>query len=142
MRCRSAWFIADLPADVAGFSETRLFRPSRAYVRKKEDRVYDLQINVVDLRTGLDRDLTLSVPFEGELAIPETGLSSFNQGTSSEHLCAQGPQAIWINSLSVDGDRLTVVVAHGSDFAALTFDVSAILADERASRGEGAGTGE
>ena len=58
MRSPSAWFIADPPTDVAGFSKARLFRPSRAYIRKKEDEVYELQINVVDLRTGSDRDLS------------------------------------------------------------------------------------
>jgi hypothetical protein len=136
MRCPSAWFIADPPTDVAGFSEERLFRPSRAYVRKKEDKVYHLQINAVDLRTGLDRDLTLCVPFEGDLSSPETGLSSFNRGAPTEHLYAHGPHAVWIDRLCVNGDRLTVVVAYGSECTALTFDISAMLADERASRRE------
>ncbi|NQT37700.1 MAG: hypothetical protein HQ581_09440 [Planctomycetes bacterium] len=136
MRSPSAWFRADPPTNVAGFSKARLFRPSRAYVRGKEDKVYDLQINVVDLRTGLDRDLTLSVPFEGKLPIPETGLGSFNRGDPTERLYASGPHAVWIDHLGVDGDRLTAVVAHGSQCTALTFDLSAILADEQASRGE------
>lgn len=85
-------------------------------------------MNVVDLRTGLDQDLTLSVPFEGELPIPETGVSSFNRGTSSEQLYAPARHAIWINSLQVKGERLTVVVGHGSDLTAVTFDLSAMLA--------------
>jgi hypothetical protein len=124
MRCPSAWFIANPHTDVAGFSETRLFRSSLAYVREKEDKVYELLINVVDLRSGLDRDLTLSVPFEGDLPVPETGLGSFNRGMPSERLHSNDPHAVWINCLSVDGDRLTVVVAHGPDFTALTFDLT------------------
>ena len=136
MHCPSAWFMADPPADVAVLSKVRLFRPSRAYVREMEDKVYHLQINVVDLRTGLDRDLTLSVPFEGELPIPETGLSSFNRGQSSERLQASGPHAVWIDSISVNDGRLTIAVAHGSDCTALTFDLSAMLADEQDSTGD------
>lgn len=133
MHSPPAWFIADPPTDVAAFSKARLFRPSRAYVRATGDKVYNLQINVVDLRTGLDRDLTLSIPFEGELPLPETGLSSFNWGTSSEHLYAHGPHAVWIDRLSVDGDRLAVVVAHGSERTELTFDLSAMLTDDESS---------
>jgi len=127
----SAWFVADLPTDVAAFSKTRLFRPGTAYVRAKGDQVYHLQINVVDLRTGLDRNLTLSVPFQGELPIPETGLSSFNPGTAAEQLYAHGPYLVWIDRLSVDGDRLAIVVAHGEERTELTFDLSAMLGRER-----------
>jgi hypothetical protein len=136
MRSPSAWFVADPPIDVAGFSKARLFRPGRAYVRKREDKTYDLQINAVDLRSGLDRDLTLSVPFDGDMPVPETGLSSFNRGGPTERLYAHGPHAVWIEDLCVDDDRLTTVVAHGSQSTALTFDLSAMLAEERAPRGE------
>jgi hypothetical protein len=130
MRSPTAWFIAAPPTDVAGFSKARLFRPSSAYIRNKEDEIYELQINVVDLRTGLDRDMTLSVPFKGSLPFPETGISSFNQGTLTEHFYAHGPHVVWIDRLTVDGDRLKVVVTHGSAPTELTFDVSAMLADE------------
>jgi hypothetical protein len=130
MRSPTAWFIAAPPTDVAGFSKARLFRPSSAYIRNKEDEIYELQINVVDLRTGLDRDMTLSVPFKGSLPFPETGISSFNQGTLTEHFYAHGPHVVGIDRLTVDGDRLKVVVTHGSAPTELTFDVSAMLADE------------
>jgi hypothetical protein len=133
MRCPSARFMADPPADVAGFSKVRLFRPGRAYVREMEDKVYHLQINVVDLRTGLDHDLTLSVPFAGELPIPETGLSSFNRGHSSERLTSHRPHAVWINHLCVNDGCLTAAVVHGSQCTALTFDLLAMLTDESAS---------
>jgi hypothetical protein len=136
MRCPSAWFIADPPTDVTGFSKARLFRPSRAYVRSQEDKVCNLQINIVDLRTGLDRDMTLSIPFEGSLPIPETGLSSFNPGDPTERLHALGPNGIYIDHLHVNGNRLTVAVAHGSQRTALMFDLSGMLADERASRSQ------
>ena len=130
MRSPSAWLTANPPTDVAGFSKARLFRPGRAYILTKQDKVYELTINVVDLRTGLDRDLTLSVPFEGSLPIPETGLSSTNQGTPSEQFDAHDPHVVWIHRLSVNSDRLKVVVAHNSAYTELTFDLAAMLADE------------
>lgn len=130
MRCPPSWFIAEPPTDVAGFSKLRLFRPGMAYVRTADANVYSLQINVADLRTGLDHDMTLSVPYDGELPIPETGLASLNRGTSTERLQATGPHAVWINSISVNDDQLIIAVAHGSERTALTFDLSEMLADE------------
>jgi len=122
--------MAAATGNVTGFSRARLFRPSVAYVREKEDRVYEFRVNVVDLRSGSDQDLTLSVPFAGELPVPESGISSYGRGTPAERVYAHGPNAVRIDRIDVDGDQLTFVIAHDSDFTALTFDLSAMLADE------------
>jgi hypothetical protein len=127
----SAWFTARPRSGVADFSEARLFRPSVAYIRQMGDKVFHLRINVVDLRIGLDHDLALSVPFEGNLPMPDRELGSVNAGHASERLSTSGPHAVWIDRLIINNDRLTTVVAHGSERTAVTFDLSAMLADER-----------
>ena len=130
MLCPSAWFNADPPDDVAAFSQARMFRPGRAYVRRKEDKVYQLLIQVVDLRTGSDRHLTLSVPFDGDLPIPETRISSFNRGMASEQFTTDSSHPIQANELHMDGNRLTIVTGQEPDRVGVTFDLSALLADE------------
>ncbi|MEO1615823.1 MAG: hypothetical protein AAFV88_08250 [Planctomycetota bacterium] len=129
----SAWFSADPPASVNGFSKSRLFRASRAYVLEKDGGVYNLQIDVVDLPTGLNRNLTLELPFKGAFPIPKEGLSSVTYnaaGTVTETLSVNQPHVAWLHRFRIDDEQLEIVVAHDSTFTELSFDVSGLLADE------------
>lgn len=101
------WGAAGSNPDVAAFAEDKLFRPGIAYLKDKGAKTEQLVINVVDLTTGLNRDLTLQLPFEGSLAKDEL---------------------ITIDHLALDGNQLTVVFELPGKRSAVTFDLSKLLA--------------
>src|SRR5579863_4068104 len=107
MRIPSCWFWADPPYGVAGCGDKFLYRPSAAYIEKKDKPVYCFVINAVDLETGLDHDLTLSVPYRGDFPMPKVGYAAM-----PEWMHAEQPHLLSIRRLSVDGDMLTIVMGH------------------------------
>ncbi len=123
MRVPPSWFWADPPHGVAAFGRNRLFRPGAAYVRNEDDKVYRFHINVVDLETGMDHDLTLAIPFRGGFPMPEHGYAKEPGRTH-----ATQPHLLGIADLSVQGNVLRVIInrcVKDGEQAALEFDLAA-----------------
>jgi hypothetical protein len=119
MRVPACWFWTDPPDGVAAFDEEHLYRPAAAYIENKDKPVYCFVINVVDLETGIDHDLTLSIPYRGDFPMPENGYAAFGS-----HTHATQPHLLSIGGLSVDGNPLRVVMqrpGRNADEAALRF---------------------
>lgn len=105
MRIPACWFWADPPDGVAAFDKEHLYRPAAAYIEDKDKPVYCFVINVVDLQSGIDHDLTLTIPYRGDFPMPENGYADFGS-----HTRATQPHLISIDSISVDGNSLRVVM--------------------------------
>jgi len=111
MRFPNSWFSADPPRDVAAFDDQYYYRPAGAYVETKEQPVYRFVINRVNLETGNDQDLTLSVPFIGDFSLPITNYSVVNDTMHSTE-----PHLLWIRGMSIEDAVLRILVKRpGSD---------------------------
>lgn len=109
-RLPHAWFYADAPDGVAAFDSHYYYRPSGAYIETREQPVYRLVINRVDLETGLDHDLTLSIPYSGEFPMPKT-----NYAASPDSMRSEQPHLLWIGALSVEDNVLHVTMQRPGD---------------------------
>lgn len=103
-RAPPCWFRATFPDGVAAFGPNRLFRLGAAYVRDQDEKVYCFNINVVDLETGMDHNLTLEVPFRGDFSIREYG-----------HTFRSYPYLLGVTGLSIEGDVLRVIMKRYSE---------------------------
>jgi len=130
MRTPNAWFWADPEYGVACSSNQQLFRSGVSYVRKPDEKVYRFKINVIDIETGLDSDLTLAIPFDGDFTMPETGKTSAPGWTH-----AHQPHLLRISGLQLEGDLLQVSMKQdGTESVCIEFHIQALLA---ASDGDG-----
>jgi hypothetical protein len=110
------------PACVAG---DKLFRCLFLPKRNDADHVICFRISAVDLDTGLNSDLILKLPFEGQ--VPKTAA----QHAVEDAGCNQGfggrAFEIEIVELETDGTALRVVIKAGDVQTAVEFDVRAII---------------
>jgi len=118
----TAWFLADVAPNTVCFSKDFMFRADLAFVRKPEDKVYHYLITVVDLQSGVDRDISLDVPFDGDFILPESGKATF-PGTTH----ALEPHLLRIVNLEAEGDVLHVTMDEvGKRGVCLSFDLSVV----------------
>lgn len=110
IRLPASWFYADAAYGVAAFDSHYYYRPSGAYIETRKRPVYRFVINRVDLETGLDRDLTLSIPYMGDFPMPKTGYAASPGSMHSTH-----PHLLWIGGLSVEDNVLRVVMKRPGD---------------------------
>lgn len=119
MRFPACWFSADPPHGVAAFDDKHLYRAAATYIENKDETVYRFVINVVNLETGIDRDLTLAVPYHGEFPMPEHGYFA-----SPGYTHAHQPHLLGISELAVEDGTLRIVMQRpgkNTDDAALRF---------------------
>jgi hypothetical protein len=121
MRFKPSPFVVDPSPDVACANETHLFRPGAGYQENRNAHVHCFAINVVDLNSGQDQNLTLSLPFEGEFPKPESSSSS------PGFLHIAWPYPIHISNLEIKGSVLRVVIADERTASSLEFDVKTLL---------------
>jgi hypothetical protein len=109
---------------VSCLTSNRLFRTGFEYHIPDGEKALTFQINVVDIATGLARDMTLVIPFEGKVPKHE-------EGPAGDPSCTQmfGRPAfrIAIERLEIDGHALIVVVRTGKLQTGIDFDIQAIL---------------
>jgi len=101
-----------------------LFRTGFKYDLHVAENVLSFQINVVDLESGLAREMTLSLPFAG--IIPDREAKP--EGDAN---CAQGfgpPKfQIAIELMEIEADTLRIVVRTGKLQTGLEFDIRALV---------------
>jgi len=110
MRLPASWFSADPPIGVAAFDAQYYHRPAAAYIETKEQPIYRFVINRVNLETGLDHDLTLSIPYTGDFPMPKTGYAASNDTMHSTQ-----PHLLWIGGLSVENNVLRITMKRPND---------------------------
>lgn len=121
-RQTAAWFLAEAEPGIVCFSNELAFRADLAFVRTPEDKVYHFLITAVDLQSGVPREVTLEVPFEGDFTLPEGGKATFS-GT----VRASEPHLLRIANLQTEGDVLHVTMDEiGKRSVRVSFDLSAI----------------
>lgn len=112
IRMPDSWFCADAPYGVAAFDEHYYYRPSGAFIETKDRPVYRFLINRVDLQTGLDHDLTLSVPYTGDFPMPKT-----NYAASPDSMHSHQPHLLWVGGMSVEDNVLHITMMRPGDEA-------------------------
>ena len=119
------WFTAGPYKGIRCVSDLTLWRPNAALVKRQGDSVYSFLLDVVDLKTGLDRPLTLAVPFPGEFTLSEHGIRSMSDGRTTSIRTAF-PHLMGISDLQIDGTTLRVIMRNDETRAltAIEFELS------------------
>lgn len=122
---RSAWLVAKRAGNPVAFSETHAFwMPGGGFISKKEEHIYRFPISAVDLKTGLDRMLTLTVPFEGSVPIPKRSYRPTTRSGGARGLHTFEPYLLALTHMRVVGAHLEVTLGMEKWSATVTFDLS------------------
>jgi hypothetical protein len=126
---QSGWLVADRAGDPIAFNRTNAVRlPAGGFVAAKDDRVYQFPISIVDLNTGIEKSITLRVPFHGELRTPATNYSETRLPHGSPSFHTMGPYKLAITHLELLESRLQIVLGMEEWTGSLDFDIHRILA--------------
>ncbi|MEW4455798.1 hypothetical protein AB1L30_24230 [Bremerella sp. JC817] len=125
-RAPKAWHHALPKQDVFAKDRQFLFRPSIAYLIERNDRLLHLQINIVDLQSGLDQNLTLDLPLTSPLPEPTVGIKYTSPDGSASYVRTSQPFGFWIDQLEVTDNTLTVVLGSDRERNSVSFDISSL----------------
>jgi ankyrin repeat protein len=123
------WFVAGKGRDPVTFAGNDAFcLPGGGYILRKKDSHYCFPIAAVDLSTGLDRILTMRVPFKGSFPLPDGNMSTETRvdGTESHH--ALSWHLLAIKDLASRGRMLEITLADETQSTVLSFEVEGALA--------------
>jgi hypothetical protein len=118
---KSAPFVVERNRNVVCANESHLFRSGGSYDMNEREHVHRFLINAVDLESGLDRDLILSLPYDGKLPAP----MSYKKEPGQVRVLSMA-YAVAVQWLEIDGDILRVVVSADESMAELEFDVRSL----------------
>ncbi|GAA4437429.1 hypothetical protein [Bremerella cremea] len=129
-RAPKAWHHALPKQDVFAKDHKFLFRPTIAYMIERNDPLLHLQINIVDLQSGLDQVLTLDLPLTFPLPEPTLGKKYTAADGTATYVRTPGPFGIWIDQLEVTDNMLTVILGSDRERNAVSFDISSLYPQE------------
>lgn len=119
-----AWLASEPAAPAVALSPGLVVRATDGGRLEREgDHVMTFPLLLLDPITGNSRDATLSVPFDGAIARPDTNYSS--DGTT---LRTWMPQGIGLTGLSIADSKLQVSLATENARALVSFRLSEVLA--------------
>jgi hypothetical protein len=110
---QSAWLVSGWMNIPIAFGKSTFRLPAGGYITKRTDRIFHFPLAIMDLKTGLERDLTLAVPFRGEVPDPETNFCSEVQRNGETRWSTLGPYVLAISEMSLEGDRLRIGLESG-----------------------------
>lgn len=120
----TAWLVADPCTRHVRFTATHAFLfPSGGWVPAREG-PYHFPLSMVDLVSGAERRLTVTVPFSGKLSEPDSNYSS--RGDEYEKY---GWYVLGLGQVRVHGGMLRVMLMHDELAYAVDFDLAALLAE-------------
>jgi hypothetical protein len=106
------------------FSNAFAFRVCEGgYVAKPKVGVYEFPISMVDLKTGGDRSMMLSVPFNGALPEPKTNYSRSSTPQGETRWQTSGPYVLAITWLQIVDNRLRVTLGMEKWARSVEFDL-------------------
>jgi len=94
------------------------------YVTEPNAGTYHFPLSMVDLKTGADRAMLLSVPFKGKLPEPKINYSSTSTPQGKPRLQTMGPHVLAITWLQVEESRLQVTLGMEKWSRSVEFDLS------------------
>jgi hypothetical protein len=119
----TAWLTSDPSDDPLAFTSEQAFRVRiGGYVKEAKERIFRFPIAVVDLQTGQESSLLLTVPFEGDLPEPVTNVSRHTREDGTNTFATFGPYHLGITSLSARPGQLDVTLGMENWHRTLTFD--------------------
>jgi hypothetical protein len=122
----TAWLTSDPVGDPLTFTPEQAFRVrTGGYVTAAKERIFRFPIASVDLRTGQESTLLLSVPFEGDLPVPATNVSRQTLPDGTTTFATLGPYHLGVTYLSSRPGQLDVTLGMENWHRTLTFDLPA-----------------
>ncbi|MDP1561812.1 MAG: hypothetical protein Q8M16_10580 [Pirellulaceae bacterium] len=92
------------------------------FIEHDERQVYCFPVETMNLATGVERQLTVRVPFDGTLKLPTENYSSDGKSTRSMH-----PFEMAVTGIQGDSERLTIVLATKNEKKSLKIPYSALI---------------
>jgi hypothetical protein len=122
-----AWLRADPSGDPVAFGDAFAFRVCEGgYVVKPSAGVYHFPLSMVDLETGMDRTMALSVPFKGNLPEPKSNYSQSSTPHGEARWQTTGPYVLAITWLQVVDNRLRVTLGMENWARSVEFNLDAL----------------
>lgn len=120
-----AWLTAGRAAQPVVFNESHAFHlPGGGYITNKGDHDYKFPIAVLDLSSGVERQLVLNVPFAGTISAPNANYSG-----SAATISTTRSYVLAITDLEADDSSLDVTLGMEKWSATLKFNVEDIEPD-------------
>jgi uncharacterized protein len=120
-----AWFASGKAGDPVAFGRKYAFcLPSGGYVLRKEESIYRFPIAAVDLSTGTDFLLILSVPFNGEFPIPDQNISRESLGAGIERNSTRSPHLLAITQIQARESDIELTLGMEEGVKVLRFSMT------------------
>lgn len=110
---QKAWLVSGWMNIPIAFGKSTFRLPAGGYITKRSDCIFHFPLGIIDLKTGLERDLTLEVPFRGEVPDPETNFCSEVQQNGETSWSTLGPYLLTVSEIWLEGDRLRIGLESG-----------------------------
>ena len=121
-----AFLLTGKNGDPAAFGDSWAFcNPGGGYVLREEDKRFHFPLAAVNLSSGEDAAMILTVPFDGKNFLPDTNIRS--EGGPHGYHTTVNPLEMALTYLQAYGNRLDVMIATESSAWTLSFDVSKAL---------------
>lgn len=118
-----AWLATGPAGHPSAFGEAVLVAVAGGgYVRSKDEKVFRFPLRRLDLATGAETALVLSIPFEGDAPPPTDNYRSTGAGSEARYETL-GPYLMGVTRLDARGSRLEVTIGTSSTSATLFFEL-------------------
>jgi hypothetical protein len=120
-----AWLTAAPAGDPVAFGEAVAFRAcAGGYVTSPDAGAYRFPLSMIDLSTGGDRVLVLSVPYKGKVPEPKDNSIRIEWEKGKYRWQTRGPHVLAITWLEVEGNRLRVTLGMEEWSRSLEFEIN------------------
>jgi hypothetical protein len=121
---QSAWLTTTVAGDSAAMGDGVAFRVCiGGYITDKLAGQFSFPISMIDLRSGADRSLLLSVPYKGTVADPTANCMYRKLPDGKEHWHSLLPCILTVSGLEVVGHRLRVTLRMAAHADSLDFEL-------------------
>ena len=110
---QKAWLVSGWMNIPIAFGKSAFRLPAGGYITRRSDSTFHFPLAIIDLKTGLERDVTLEVPFSGDVPDPETNFCSEVQRNGETSWSTLGPYLLTISEMWLMGDRLRIGLESG-----------------------------
>lgn len=123
-----AWLLTGKNGEPAAFGDSWAYCvPGGGYVLQEQEKQFRFPIAALNLSSGEDISFALSVPFDGNIVLPESNIGTETRG-DKKYYTTVNPLGLALTYLEAHGNELDVTVATETNRWTLSFDLGEAFA--------------